>query len=265
MDGECETSPDAPCAFSQKLPMVSFEDVTFSYNKVQPNVQHISFELKKGEKLGILGPTGAGKSTVIKLLLRLYDADEGCIRVLGHDVRNIPLHTLRGMFGTVFQNDAVFRGTAGDNITLGRDIPEEAMLHGIRDAQAEGFITEKGGPEAEILSRGQNLSGGQLQRLLLSRALSGGSDILILDDSASALDFKTEAALRRALSENHADATVIMIAQRISAVMHCDKILVMDEGKVCGLGTHDELMQGCALYREIASLQLGGECDAAQS
>ncbi|MBO2516730.1 MAG: ABC transporter ATP-binding protein [Clostridiales bacterium] len=264
MQGEEESSPAAACAFEQKLPHICFDHVTFSYNKRAPNVRDVSFCLMKGQKLGILGPTGAGKSTVIKLLLRLYDTDEGSISIWGNDIRNIPLDTLRDMFGVVFQNDAVFHGAAGENISLGRGLTDDEMIQGARDAQAWDFLTEKGGLDADIASRGQNLSGGQMQRMLLSRALSGHPDILILDDASSALDFKTEANLRKALTEHHADTTTILIAQRISAVMHCDQILVMDDGDVCGLGTHEELMKSCDLYREIAQLQLGGEYDAAQ-
>ena len=264
MQGEEETSPEGECAFEKKLPHICFDHVTFSYNKRSPDIRDVSFTLMRGQKLGILGPTGAGKSTVIKLLLRLYDPDEGSISIWGHDLRTIPLDTLRGMFGVVFQNDAVFRGIAADNISLGRELTEAEMLSAARDAQALDYLNEKGGLQAEIASRGQNLSGGQMQRLLLSRALSGDPEILILDDASSALDFKTEANLRKAIAENHSDATTVLIAQRISAVIHCDKILVMDDGHVCGLGTHEELMKNCELYREIAQLQLGGDYNAAQ-
>ena len=264
MDGEEELSPDGPCAFEKRLPHILFDHVTFSYNKNIPDLQNISFSLMKGQRLGILGPTGAGKSTVIKLLLRLYDPDEGQISIWGQDLKTIPLDTLRRMFGTVFQNDAIFRGTARENITLGRDLPDDALLRSVQDAQAAAYLEQKNGLETEISSRGQNLSGGQSQRLLLSRALAGDPDILILDDAASALDFKTEAALRGALNERHSGSTTVIIAQRISAVMQCDQILVLEEGRVCGLGTHEELMKTCALYQEIARLQLGGETHAAE-
>ena len=184
--------------------------------------------------------------------------DEGAIRIGGTDVKDIPLETLRRMFGIVFQNDAIFRGTIGENIRLGREISVEEMEAAIADAQA-AFVSEKGGLEGEVVSRGQNFSGGQQQRLLLSRALAGNPDILILDDAASALDFKTEANLRAALKKGYGDTTVITIAQRISAIMHSDVILVLEDGQPMGVGTHEELMESCPLYREIAQLQLGGE------
>ena len=248
-----ETFTPAPNA-----PHIEFDRVSFSYNKKNPDVKNISFSLKQGQRLGILGPTGSGKSTLIKLLLRLYDVDSGQIRIGGKDIREIPLEKLRQMFGVVFQNDAIFRGNIEDNIRLGRKISLEEMEKAIEDAQA-AFIEEKGGVSAQVVSRGQNFSGGQQQRLLLSRALAGTPDILILDDASSALDFKTEAALRAALKAGYEKTTVITIAQRISAIMHCDVILVLEDGLPQGVGTHEELMESCPLYREIAHLQLGGE------
>lgn len=240
-------------------PHIEFKDVTFSYNGVQPSVEKISFTLGRGETLGILGPTGAGKSTLIRLLLRFYDADSGSILVSGRDVRTLPLGELRGSVGAVFQNDALFRGTIEENIRLGREISLDEVTDALNRAQAAAFVQEKGGVESEVQSHGSNFSGGQQQRLLLSRALAGTPDILLLDDATSALDFKTEAAFRKALREKSEDITTIIIAQRISAVMHCDKILVMEDGECVGLGTHDELMKTCDLYREVASLQIGGE------
>ena len=219
----------------------------------------VSFSLKKGQTLGILGPTGAGKSTLIRLLLRFYDADSGSIRIDGQDVRSMELSSLRGRIGAVFQNDALFRGEIGENIRLGREITLDEVNDAIRRAQAESFIEEKGGLNSEVQSHGSNFSGGQQQRLLLSRALAGTPDILLLDDATSALDFKTESAFRQALREQSKATTTIIIAQRISAVMHCDQILVMEDGEMLGLGTHEELMQSCPLYQEIAALQIGGE------
>lgn len=240
-------------------PHIEFKNVTFSYNGVQPSVENISFALQRGETLGILGPTGAGKSTLIRLLLRFYDVDTGSILVNGCDVRALPLKELRGSVGAVFQNDALFRGTIEENIRLGREISLDEVTDALSRAQAATFVDEKGGMESEVHSHGSNFSGGQQQRLLLSRALAGTPDILLLDDATSALDFKTEAAFRKALREKSEDITTIIVAQRISAVMHCDHILVMDDGACVGLGTHEELMKNCDLYREIASLQIGGE------
>ena len=250
--GKAEGIPGAPA--------VQFDHVSFAYNKQtgQKDVSDLCFTLEKGQHLGILGPTGSGKSTLIRLLLRLYDADEGTVYVDGRDVRDLSMSSLRSGIGVVFQNDTVFRGTLGDNVTLGRKVSLEEVERALRDAQAEGFVTEKGGVDGAVVSRGHNLSGGQQQRLMIARALLGGRKILILDDATSALDYRTEAALRGRLRE-YRDSTVIMIAQRISAVMHCDKILVMEDGEIRGQGTHHELMRDCALYREIAALQLGGE------
>ena len=240
-------------------PHIEFKNVTFSYTGVQPSVENVSFTLGRGETLGILGPTGAGKSTLIRLLLRFYDADSGSILIDGRDVRSMPLSELRGSVGAVFQNDALFRGTIEENIRLGREISMKEVDDALSRAQAATFVSEKGGVESEVHSHGSNFSGGQQQRLLLSRALAGTPDILLLDDATSALDFKTEAAFRKALREKSKDITTIIIAQRISAVMHCDKILVMEDGACVGLGTHEELMKTCDLYREVASLQIGGE------
>lgn len=260
LDAEVEQQEGSAGAAVAGAPHVEFDHVTFSYNKKEPDVRDISFSLQRGQRLGILGPTGAGKSTLIKLLLRLYDPDRGQIRIDGRDIRQIPLEELRRRFGVVFQNDAIFRGTIEDNVKLGREISLAKVDQALRDAQAS-FVAEKGGVGAAVVSRGQNFSGGQQQRLLLARALAGGPDILILDDAASALDFKTEAALRAALRDGYGDTTVITIAQRISAIMHSDVILVLEEGKPMGVGTHEELMRSCPLYREIAQLQLGGEED----
>ncbi len=238
---------------------IVFDHVTFSYNKKVPNVEDITFTLQHGQHLGILGATGAGKSTLIKLLLRLYDVDTGVIRINGQDVRNLPLGELRRMFGVVFQNDAIFRGNVEDNVRLGREVSLDEINAALQDAQAAMFVEEKGGLQAAVASRGQNFSGGQQQRLLLARAMAGTPDILILDDAASALDFKTESNLRAALRNHYQDTTCITIAQRISAVMHCDLVIVLEEGKIHGIGTHEQLLQSCELYREIATLQIGGE------
>lgn len=261
LDAQEESAPQGG-AFTPDptAPHIAFENVSFSYNKKSPDVQGVSFSLQRGQRLGILGPTGAGKSTLVKLLLRLYDPDAGTIRIGGTDIREIPLEQLRRMFGVVFQNDALFRGDIEQNVRLGRALTMEEIDRALRDAQAE-FVAEKGGLEAPVVSRGQNFSGGQQQRLLLARALAGAPEILILDDASSALDFKTEAALRGALQAGYQRSTVITIAQRVSAIMQCDLILVLEEGKIQGAGTHAQLMASCPLYQEIARLQLGGEAE----
>ncbi len=239
--------------------VIRFEDVTFSYHKKTPNLSRISFELKKGQSLGILGPTGAGKSTLVSLLMRFYDADEGRILLNGKDLKSMTPTEIRESFGVVFQNDQLFRDTIGENIRIGRNLSEEQLRVALRDAQAEKFVDEKGGLSALIEPKASNLSGGQKQRLLIARALAGKPEFLILDDSSSALDFKTDAALRKTLRENYADTTSIIIAQRVSSVRHCDLILVLEDGIPQGLGTHNELLTQCPLYQEIYTLQTGEE------
>ena len=241
---------------------VEFRDVVFSYNGRKNNIKNISFDLKKGEKLGIIGATGSGKSTIILLLMRFYDIDSGAIYINGKDIRTYPKDELHTMFGVALQNDFVRNGTIRDNIAFDRELSDEELWHGARLAQAEGFIKDKDGALDFVLnSKGTNLSGGQKQRVLVSRALSGNPDILILDDSSSALDYKTDAALRKAVFSEMTDSTVIIVAQRVSSVMQCNKILVIDEGKTVALGTHDELMDSCDIYREISESQMGGEVE----
>lgn len=239
---------------------IVFEDVSFSYKGKSDNLSHISFRLKKGETLGIIGPTGAGKTTIINLLTRLYEKKAGSIRIQGRPVGTIPPEELHTKFGVVFQNDVLFADTIRANIDFGRKLPEECIQKAAQCAQAMEFID--GLPEKMehmVTARGTNLSGGQKQRVLLSRALAGDSEILILDDSSSALDYKTDSMLRQALRENYAGVTTIVIAQRVSSILHADHILVLEEGKEIGYGTHEELMESCALYREISESQMGGD------
>lgn len=237
---------------------IRFDNVSFSYNKNEPNISNISFSLQKGETLGVIGATGAGKSTVAQLLMRFYDPDEGTIRIEGLDVRSIPTSELRGKFGVVFQNDVLFEDTIIENVNLGRGLSEQEIKAAIQYAKAKEFVEEKGrGYENQVNIRGANLSGGQKQRILIARALAAHPEILILDDSSSALDYKTDAMLRKELGEHFADTTKIIIAQRVSSVMYADHILVLEEGQMLGLGTHEELMESCEIYREIAASQMG--------
>ena len=241
----------------ENAPHIAFRDVTFSYSGKGNNLENLSFSLEKGQTLGILGATGSGKSTIIKLLLRLYDVSSGKILIDGRDIRTIENGELREKFGVVFQNDFIKMTTIGENIRYYRELPDEELLSAIADAQAEGFVAEKGGLSGSVDIRGNNLSGGQKQRLLISRALAGKPEILILDDSSSALDYKTDASLRRALRQNYADSTKVIIAQRISSLHHADLILVLDDGAVIGAGDHKHLMESCEEYQLIAQVQMG--------
>ena len=255
--GEAASQPHQNRSAMDFTPHIEFEHVSFSYNKVGYNIEEINFKLKRGETLGIIGATGSGKTTVVNLLMRFYDVDQGVIRIDGRDIRTVPLKTLRKKFGTVFQNDVIFEDTILENIKMGRKLSEEEVNDAILYARASEFVNEKGGLDEELDIRGANLSGGQKQRLLIARALAAHPEILILDDSSSALDYKTDAALRKELREHFADTTCIVIAQRISSVMNADHIMVMDEGRMIGYGSHRDLMESCEIYREISSSQLG--------
>ena len=238
---------------------ILFDDVSFSYQKKEADISHISFRLKKGETLGIIGATGAGKSTITALLMRLYDADSGRILIDGKPVQSIPPEELHTKFGVVFQSDALFADTISENIDFGRKLSKEQLLRAAECAQAMEFIRSlPDGFEHRLTARGTNLSGGQKQRLLIARALAGDPEILILDDSSSALDYRTDAKMRQALKQHYANTTSIIIAQRVSSILHADHILVIEDGKELGYGTHEELLQRCDIYRQIAESQMGG-------
>ena len=238
---------------------ISFDHVTFSYLHVRNNVEDIDFHLKKGETLGLIGATGSGKTTLLSLLLHFYDAGSGAIYINGKDIRSIEPSDLRSMFGVVMQNDFLFADTIDENIRFGRKVDSENITEAISAAQAEEFVSKpEDGTLHMLTTKGTNLSGGQRQRVLLSRAFAAKPEFLLLDDSSSALDYKTDAALRKALAEKYPDTTMIIVAQRVSAVMGCDQIIVMDHGRVSGHGTHEELMAGNALYASIAESQMGG-------
>ena len=236
---------------------IEFRNVSFSYTGIGTNTENLSFRLERGQTLGILGPTGSGKSTILNLLMRLYDADEGQILIDGKDIRTIPYGELRSKFGVVFQNDFIMEGTIADNLRFFREVDDEALTAAAHHAQVE-FIAEKEGQmDAEVQVRGNNLSGGQKQRLLIARALAAKPEILILDDASSALDYRTDANLRRALREHYRDTTTVLVAQRISSLRHADLILVLQDGAVIGAGDHSMLMETCEEYRIIAETQMG--------
>ncbi|MDR1766121.1 MAG: ABC transporter ATP-binding protein/permease [Lachnospiraceae bacterium] len=234
------------------------DDVAAPPGTCERVIDDICFTLHRGESLGIIGGTGSGKTTIVNLMMRFYDTDEGTVLVDGRDVRTYEKDELRRKFGVVFQNDLIFEDTLYENITFGRSVPPEAMDMAARSACASEFIEGmEGGYAYGADIKGANLSGGQKQRILIARALAANPEILVFDDSSSALDYKTDAAFRTALRENYAGSTLVMVAQRVSSIMHMTHILMLEDGKVLGYGTHDELMAGCGAYREIYEVQLG--------
>lgn len=239
---------------------IVFDGVTFSYNKTEANLKDISFSVKKGEMLGVIGATGSGKTTLAALLMRLADVDEGRILIDGRDVRSFDKKELRRKFGVVFQNDTIFEDTIFENVRMGRRLGAEEIEKALLYAQADEFAREKEKNEGAMLDiKGANLSGGQKQRILIARALAAHPDFLVLDDSSSALDYQTDSRLRKQLKEQFRDTTTIMIAQRISSVMHADHILVLEDGEMIGYGTHEELMENCEIYQEISRSQTGAD------
>lgn len=239
---------------------VEFDHVSFTYHPGQSILEDIHFALKPGETLGIIGPTGSGKTSIIKLLLRLYDVDKGTIRINGRNIKSIPFEELHRQFGITFQKDVLFADTIAENINFGRGLPIEEIVRSSAFAQADEFIDGLDhGYSHRLNAHGSNLSGGQKQRVLLSRALAGDPEILILDDSSSALDYKTDARLRKSLLQHFKKTTAIIVAQRVSSIRHADHILVLEEGRMLGYGTHEELLETCTSYREISENQMGGE------
>lgn len=239
---------------------IEFNNVSFSYNKDVNAISNINFKLKRGETLGIIGATGSGKSTIIKLLMKFYEVDEGKIRINGYGINGVDKNELHKKFGVAFQNDMIFENTIYENIKFGRDLRKEDIFRAAEYAQAKEFIENLREKYNEHLtSKGSNLSGGQKQRVLISRALAKKPEILILDDSSSALDYKTDSLLRKAINDNFKDTTTIIVAQRISSIKNADKIIVLEEGKIIGYGNHDELIKDCYVYKEISDSQMGGD------
>ena len=250
-----------------------FDHVTFNYNADDPGELHgqflgeerqnclkdISFRVKKGGSLGIIGATGSGKTSIINLLMRFYDPAEGHVFVDGTDVRGYDRDTLHRKFGVVFQNDVIFADTIRENVTFGREITDDRLIRSAKDAMAKDFIEEyEDTYDHEAAIHGANFSGGQKQRLLIARALAGDPEILILDDASSALDYRTDAELRKAIRAHHGGATMIVIAQRVSSILALDEILVLHEGEIIGRGTHGELLASCPEYRGIYETQMMG-------
>lgn len=258
-----EVPAQAPAAKPDgAAPVISFRNVCFGYNTTgELALENISVDILKGQTVGLIGSTGSGKSTFVNLIPRFYDAVEGEVRVEGVNVRDYRLEQLRSRIGIVPQKAMLFTGTIAENIRWGKaSATRDEIMAAAAVAQAEEFITRlPEGLDTLVVRGGHNLSGGQKQRLTIARAVVGRPPILILDDSSSALDFATDAALRRALSENSADMTVLLVSQRVSTVRQADQIIVFEEGKIAGIGTHEELLESCAVYQEICMSQLSSE------
>lgn len=264
-----ETQPsivDAP-EYEETRPLaertsLTFHDVSFSYPQAEePVLSHLNFTVPAGTTTAIIGSTGCGKSTLINLIPRFYDVTQGRIEIGGIDIRNMPQKALREKIGFVPQKAFLFSGTVASNLRYGREeATEEELWHALDVAQAKGFVEEmEGRLDAPITQGGTNVSGGQRQRLAIARALVKKPEVYVFDDSFSALDFKTDAKLREALKEETRDSAVIIVAQRVSTILHADQIIVLDSGRAAGMGTHKELMETCEVYREIVYSQLSEE------
>lgn len=245
--------------------IVEFDHVHLMYAGAgAESLSDLDFRVKKGETVGIIGGTGSGKSSLVHMIPRFYDATQGCVRVEGRDVREYTMEELRQKVGIVPQKAVLFQGTIRDNLQWGKqDATEEELWQAVETAQAKEFVEQKEGKlDAPVAQSGRNLSGGQRQRLTIARALVGRPDILILDDSASALDYATDAALRQSIRNMEGDMTVFIVSQRASSIRHADQIIVLEDGEVADIGTHDELLARCSVYQEIYYSQYSKEKEA---
>ena len=240
---------------------VEFDHVSATYaGSKEKSLDSLTLSIPRGSTIGIIGATGSGKTTLISLIPRFYDVSEGSLKVNGTDVRNYNVDELRKLIGVVPQKAALVSGTVRDNVKWGKpDATDEEIIEALKTAQALDFVNEKDGLDSKILQGGKNLSGGQIQRLTIARALVRKPEILILDDSSSALDFATDAALRRAIKADTDNMTVFIVSQRFSTIKNADMIIVLDDGKVCGIGKHDELFENCGEYRDICESQLSSK------
>ena len=240
---------------------VEFDHVSATYaGSKEKSLDSLTLSIPRGSTIGIIGATGSGKTTLISLIPRFYDVSEGSLKVNGTDVRNYNVDELRKLIGVVPQKAVLVSGTVRDNIKWGKpDATDEEIIEALKTAQALDFVNEKDGLDSKILQGGKNLSGGQIQRLTIARALVRKPEILILDDSSSALDFATDAALRRAIKADTDNMTVFIVSQRFSTIKNADMIIVLDDGKVCGIGKHDELFENCGEYRDICESQLSSK------
>lgn len=240
---------------------VEFDHVSATYaGSKEKSLDSLTLSIPRGSTIGIIGATGSGKTTLISLIPRFYDVSEGSLKVNGTDVRNYNVDELRKLIGVVPQKAALVSGTVRDNVKWGKpDATDEEIIEALKTAQALDFVSEKDGLDSKILQGGKNLSGGQIQRLTIARALVRKPEILILDDSSSALDFATDAALRRAIKADTDNMTVFIVSQRFSTIKNADMIIVLDDGRVCGIGKHDELFENCEEYRDICESQLSSK------
>lgn len=240
---------------------VEFDHVSATYaGSKEKSLDSLTLSIPRGSTVGIIGATGSGKTTLISLIPRFYDVSEGSLKVNGTDVRNYNVDELRKLIGVVPQKAALVSGTVRDNVKWGKpDATDEEIIEALKTAQALDFVSEKDGLDSKILQGGKNLSGGQIQRLTIARALVRKPEILILDDSSSALDFATDAALRRAIKADTDNMTVFIVSQRFSTIKNADMIIVLDDGRVCGIGKHDELFENCEEYRDICESQLSSK------
>lgn len=247
--------PEADCGNT-----IEFKGVSFSYNGNENNLEDVNFAVKAGQTVGVIGGTGSGKTTLINLLMRFYDVGGGAVYVDGKDVRSYAAGELRGKFGAAFQSDFLIASTVRENIDYFRGLKDEDIDRAVKCSCADQFIEGlEGGLEYGLAQKAANLSGGQKQRLLIARALAGNPRILVLDDSSSALDYATDARLRKGLAEYYPSCTKFIVAQRVSAVKHADLILVLDDGRIVGQGTHESLLQSCEDYRDLYAVQMGAD------
>ena len=253
-----KTNDEISVSKSNSTPKVEFDDVTFSYGDGDDELSDISFKIMRGQTVGIIGGTGCGKSTLINLIPRYYDVKSGSVSVDGVSVKDYPFVQLRSQIGIVPQQSILFSGTIRENLKWqNKDATDEDIISALKTAQAYEFVSKlEKGLESHVEQGGKNFSGGQRQRLCIARAIVGSPELLILDDSFSALDFATDAALRKALKQSTTDMTVIIVTQRCSTIKNADLILVLDDGRLVGKGTHEELFENCETYREICLSQL---------
>ena len=259
--GNRQKSCDSEDIQSGRAPYIEFNNVSFAYPGAgEESLSDVNFHVNRGETVGVIGGTGSGKSTLVNLIPRFYDVTKGSVRIDGIDVRDYRVAELRRIVGVVKQKAVLFKGSIADNLRMGdENVSLEDMEKAIADSQSGVIVDGKGGIEAEVEQGGRNFSGGQRQRLSIARTLAYKPDILILDDSSSALDYATDLQLRRAIRNLEYKPTVFIISQRTGSIRYADKIIVLDDGRVAGIGTHDELLDNCEVYREIHSSQLTGK------